>query len=80
MSPVATRRASAAPKGAARAQKAARPFTVIISDRVDHVITVEAATADEAGNQAGLMFELGERDVHFTERCETSIDVAEVHP
>ena len=58
--------------------KRLKTYSVIISDVVDYVTRIEARSEAEAHDKALYLFELGERDIHFTDRCETNVDVTEV--
>jgi len=57
-----------------------KTFEVVITDTVRYTARIEAASQGAATEQAWLLFEVGERDIHFHDRCELSAAVEEVRP
>ena len=60
--------------------KSHKTFEVVITDSVRYTMRIAAASEDAATEQAWLLFETGERDIHFKDRCDLTAVVEEVRP
>ncbi|MBA4232455.1 MAG: hypothetical protein C0465_17800 [Ralstonia sp.] len=57
-----------------------KTFEVVITDTVRYTVRIEAASEDAATIEAWHLFEVGDRDIHFADRCELNALAEEVRP